>query len=246
MADMNVLIAVGTSAAYFYSVAATFAPQIFPPGMAEVYYDTAAVIIALILLGRLLEARAKGQTSEAIRKLMGLRAKTARVVRDGQEVDIPVEEVRVGDVVVVRPGEKVPVDGRIIEGYSTLDESMVTGESMPVDKGVGDEVIGATINKTGAFKFEATKVGRDTVLSQIIKLVEEAQGSKAPIQRLADQIAGIFVPVVVGIAVLTFVVHLGASAGLYLRVGQLCSRVDYRLPLRFGAGYAHSYHGRHG
>jgi len=205
-ADMNVLIAVGTSAAYFYSVAATFAPQIFPAGMAEVYYDTAAVIIALILLGRLLEARAKGQTSEAIRKLMGLRAKTARVVRDSQEVDIPVEEVRVGDVVVVRPGEKVPVDGRIIEGHSTLDESMVTGESMPVDKGVNDEVIGATINKTGAFKFEATKVGRDTVLSQIIKLVEEAQGSKAPIQRLADQIAGIFVPVVVAIAVLTFVV----------------------------------------
>jgi len=205
-ADMNVLIAVGTSAAYFYSVAATFVPRIFPAGLAEVYYDTAAVIIALILLGRLLEARAKGQTSEAIRKLMGLRAKTARVVRDGQEMDIPVEEVRVGDVVIVRPGEKVPVDGRIVEGYSTIDESMVTGESMPVDKAVGDEVIGATINKTGAFKFEAIKVGKDTVLSQIIKLVEEAQGSKAPIQRLADQIAGIFVPVVIGIAVLTFVV----------------------------------------
>ena len=203
-ADMNVLIAVGTSAAFFYSMAATFVPQIFPEGLAEVYYDTAAVIIALILLGRLLEARAKGQTSEAIRKLMGLRAKTARVVRQGQEVDIPVEEVRVGDVVIVRPGEKVPVDGNIIEGYSTLDESMVTGESMPVDKTVNDEVIGATINRTGAFKFEATKVGKDTVLSQIIKLVEEAQGSKAPIQRLADQIAGIFVPVVIGIAVLTF------------------------------------------
>ncbi len=205
-ADMNVLIAVGTSAAYFYSVAATFVPHIFPEGLAEVYYDTAAVIIALILLGRLLEARAKGQTSEAIRKLMGLRAKTARVVRDGQEMDIPVEEVQVGDVVIVRPGEKVPVDGRIIEGYSTIDESMVTGESMPVDKTVDDGVIGATINRTGAFKFEATKVGKDTVLSQIIKLVEEAQGSKAPIQRLADQIAGIFVPVVIGIAVLTFAV----------------------------------------
>jgi Cu+-exporting ATPase len=204
-ADMNVLIAVGTSAAYFYSVAVTFVPQVFPQGMAEVYYDTAALIVTLILLGRLLEARAKGQTSEAIRKLMGLRAKTARVVRDGEQVDIPVEEVRVGDVVLVRPGEKVPVDGRIMEGHSTLDESMVTGESMPVDKGVDDQVVGATINKTGAFKFEATKVGKDTVLSQIIKLVEEAQGSKAPIQRLADQIAGVFVPVVVGIAVLTFI-----------------------------------------
>jgi Cu+-exporting ATPase len=203
-ADMNVLIAVGTSAAYFYSVAVTFAPQIFPEGMAEVYYDTAAAIVALILLGRLLEARAKGQTSEAIRKLMGLRAKMARVVRGGEEVDIPVEEVRVGDVVIVRPGEKVPVDGRILQGYSALDESMVTGESMPVDKGAGQEVIGATINKTGTFKFEATKVGKDTVLSQIIKLVEEAQGSKAPIQRLADQIASVFVPVVVGIAALTF------------------------------------------
>ncbi|MCL7452422.1 MAG: heavy metal translocating P-type ATPase [Anaerolineae bacterium] len=205
-ADMNVLIAVGTSAAYLYSVAVTFVPQVFPEGMAEVYYDTAAVIIALILLGRLLEARAKGQTSEAIRKLMGLRAKTARVVRDDEEVDLPVEEVRVGDVVIVRPGEKVPVDGRILEGHSTLDESMVTGESMPVDKGAGDPVVGATINRTGAFKFEATNVGKDTVLSQIIKLVEEAQGSKAPIQRLADQIAGVFVPVVVGIAVLTFIV----------------------------------------
>jgi Cu+-exporting ATPase len=169
-------------------------------------FIVAAVLGFLALLGRLLEARAKGQTSEAIRKLMGLRAKTARVVRDGQEVDIPVEEVRVGDVVLVRPGEKVPVDGCILEGHSTLDESMVTGESMPVDKSVGDAVVGATINKTGAFKFEATKVGKDTVLSQIIRLVEEAQGSKAPIQRLADQIAGVFVLVVVGIAALTFVV----------------------------------------
>jgi len=204
--DMNTLIAVGTSAAYLYSVAATFLPQLFPTGLAEIYYDTSAIIIALILLGRFLEARAKGQTSEAIRKLMGLRARTARVIRDGQELHVPVEEVVVGDVVLVRPGEKVPVDGVIIEGHSTLDESMVTGESIPVDKKVGDEVIGATINRTGAFKFQATKVGKDTVLSQIIKLVEEAQGSKAPIQRLADKVTSVFVPVVIGVAVVTAVV----------------------------------------
>jgi len=204
--DMNTLIAVGTSAAYLYSAAATFLPQLFPGGMAEIYYDTSAIIIALILLGRFLEALAKGQTSEAIRKLMGLQAKTARVIRDGQEQDIPVEAVVVEDIVLVRPGEKVPVDGVIIEGHSTLDESMVTGESIPVDKKVGDEVIGATINRTGAFKFQATKVGKDTVLSQIVKLVEEAQGSKAPIQRLADKVTSVFVPIVIGIAVVTALV----------------------------------------
>ena len=206
--DMNTLIAVGTSAAFLYSVAATFLPQAFPAGMAEIYYDTSSIIIALILLGRFLEARAKGQTSEAIRKLMGLQAKTARVVRDGQEVDIPVEQVAVEDIVLVRPGEKVPVDGILLEGHSTIDESMVTGESMPVDKKQGDEVIGATINKTGAFKFQATRVGKDTALAQIIKLVEDAQGSKAPIQRLADQVTSVFVPIVIGIAVLTFAVWM--------------------------------------
>lgn len=203
-ANMDTLIAVGTSAAYIYSVVTTFLPTFFPQGLAEVYYDTAVTIIALILLGRWLEARAKGQTSEAIKKLMGLQAKTARVVRDGQEVDIPVEEVRVGDIVLVRPGEKIPVDGVVIEGRSSVDQSMITGESLPVAKDEGDEVIGATLNKVGAFKFRATKVGKDTALAQIIKLVEEAQGSKAPIQRLADQIAGVFVPAVITIALATF------------------------------------------
>ncbi len=197
-ANMDVLVAMGTTAAYLLSVATTF----FIPG--DVYYETGAVIITLIILGRFLEARAKGRTSEAIRKLISLQARTARVVRDGEEVDIPVEDVQKGDLVIVRPGEKIPVDGIIKEGYSTVDESMLTGESIPVDKGVGDEVIGATINKYGTFKFEATKVGSETALSQIIKIVEEAQGSKAPIQRLADVISGYFVPAVVVIAVLTF------------------------------------------
>jgi Cu+-exporting ATPase len=214
-ADMNTLIAVGTSAAFLYSLAVTLFPDFFlSKGIPlEVYYDTAAVIVTLIILGRYLEAKAKGETSEAIRKLMGLQAKTARVVRDGEEIDIPVEEVRIGDVVVVRPGEKIPVDGVIIEGASAIDESMLTGESMPVEKSTGDEVIGATINKTGSFKFEAKKVGRDTVLAQIIKLVEEAQGSKAPIQRLADKIAGVFVPIVIAIASLAalFWYYAGSS-----------------------------------
>jgi Cu+-exporting ATPase len=206
-ADMNTLIAVGTSAAYLYSVLATFFPSLFAAKglMAEVYFDTAGAIIVLILLGRLLEARAKGQTSEAIKKLIGLQAKTARVVRDGLETDIPVEDVAKGDLVIVRPGEKIPVDGILKEGRSSVDESMITGESIPVEKNPGDQVIGATINKTGSFKFEATKVGRDTMLAQIIKMVEEAQGSKPPIARLADMIASYFVPAVIGIAVFTFI-----------------------------------------
>jgi len=199
-ANMDTLIAIGTSAAYFYSLWNTF----FQPG-GHVYYETAAIIITLIILGRLLEARAKGQASEAIKKLMKLQAKTARVIRNNQERDIPIEQVEKGDIVIVRPGEKIPVDGIIIQGVSTLDESMVTGESMPVDKKSGDEVIGATINKTGSFRFKATKIGKETMLAQIIKLVEEAQGSKAPIQRLADVISGYFVPIVIGIAILTFI-----------------------------------------
>ncbi|MBW2107764.1 MAG: heavy metal translocating P-type ATPase [Deltaproteobacteria bacterium] len=208
--DMNTLIAVGTSAAYLYSVLATFFPWIFAAKglFPDVYYDTAGAIVVLILLGRLLEARAKGQTSEAIKKLIGLQPKTATVVRDGREIEIPVEDLQIGDTVLVRPGEKIPVDGVILEGHSAVDESMVTGESIPVEKSQDDEVIGATINKTGTFKLKATKVGKDTVLAQIIRMVQDAQGSKPPIARLADVIAGYFVPAVIGIALLTFGVWL--------------------------------------
>ena len=197
-ANMDVLIAMGTSAAYFYSLYNVLI------GVHEYYFEASAVIITLILLGNTFEAVAKGKTSEAIKKLMGLQPKTAKVVRDGIEMDIPIEQLVIGDIIVVKPGEKVPVDGIIVEGNSSLDESMITGESIPVDKTIDDEVIGATINKFGSFKFKATKIGKDTVLSQIIKLVEDAQGSKAPIQRLADKISGIFVPVVVVIALVTF------------------------------------------
>ena len=217
-ADMNTLIAVGTGTAYLYSVAATLAPGFFAPavtphhadggharGMAPVYFEAAGVIIALILLGRMLESRAKGRTGEAIRRLIGLQAKTARVVRDGAEADVPVEEVVPGDLVVVRPGEKVPVDGRVVDGSSAVDESMLTGESLPVEKRPGDEVFGATLNKTGSFRFTATKVGRDTALQQIVKLVQDAQGSKAPIARLADVISSVFTPVVICIAIASFV-----------------------------------------
>ena len=208
--DMNTLIAVGTSAAYVYSTVVTFFPGVFRAYGLElgVYYDTAAMIITLILLGKLLEAIAKGHTSEAIKRLMGLRVKTARIIREGVELDIPVEEVRQGDWVVVCPGEKIPVDGIVREGNSAVDESMLTGESIPVEKSPGERVMGATINKTGSFKFEATKVGKETVLAQVIKLVEEAQGSKAPIQRLADRVASVFVPTVILIALATFAVWL--------------------------------------
>jgi Cu+-exporting ATPase len=206
-ANMNTLVAVGTSAAYLYSAVATLAPQLFA-GRADVYFDTSALIITLILLGRLLEARAKGRTNEAIKKLAGLQAKTARVVRGGEEVDIPVEDVAAGDVVVVRPGEKIPVDGRVVSGESAVDEAMITGESIPVTKRPGDEVIGATMNASGSFRFRATKVGEHTALSQIIRMVEEAQGSKAPIQRLADKISGVFVPIVMALATATFLVWL--------------------------------------
>ena len=200
-ANMDVLIAMGTSAAYFYSL-----PIVLGLIPGHVYFETAAVIITLVKLGKFLEARARGQTSEAIRKLMGLRAKTARVVRDGQEMDIPAEDVLVGDLVIVRPGEKIPVDGVVNDGHSAVDESMLTGESLPVEKGPGDAVIGATLNKLGLLKFEATKVGKETALAQIIRLVEEAQASKAPIQKLVDKVSSIFVPVVVLIAAVTFLV----------------------------------------
>jgi P-type Cu+ transporter len=207
-ANMNTLVVMGTSAAYLYSAVAALAPQLFAAGRADVYFDTSALIITLILLGRLLEARAKGRTNEAIKKLAGLQPKTARVVRGGEEVDVPFEEVKIGDIVVVRPGEKIPVDGWVLSGESAVDESMITGESIPVTKREGDEVIGATMNMSGSFCFEATKVGEDTALHQIMRMVEEAQGSKAPIQRLADRISAVFVPAVMGVAAITFLVWL--------------------------------------
>ncbi|MBT9394892.1 heavy metal translocating P-type ATPase [Hymenobacter sp. NST-14] len=207
-ANMDTLIAVGTGAAFLYSLAATVVPGWFTRQglMPEVYYDTTATIIALILLGKLLELRAKTRTSAAIKALMGLQAKTARVVRpDGQEVDVPIGQVQLNDIVLVRPGEKVATDGLIEEGHSAVDEAMLTGESLPVEKRAGDQVFGATLNKTGSFRFRVTKIGADTLLSQIVKLVEDAQGSRAPIQRLADKVSAVFVPTVVVIAILTFV-----------------------------------------
>ena len=207
-ANMDTLVAIGTTVAYFYSVFVTVLPDVvknigiepFP------YFDVATIIIGLILLGRYLEAKAKAGTSEAIKKLIGLQAKTARVFRDGREIDIPISEVVIGDIIRVRPGEKIPVDGVIVDGESSIDESMVTGESMPTDKAKGDTVVGATMNKTGSFSFKAAKVGADTMLAQIIKLVQEAQGSKAPIQRLADLVSSYFVPIVLMLAIATFVV----------------------------------------
>ncbi len=207
-ADMNTLIAVGTSAAYLYSVIATFFPGFFRNIGVNVYYDTAAIIITLIILGRLLEAIAKGHTSDAIKKLIGLQPRTANVIRNNKEIEIDIEDVQVNDILVVRPGEKIPVDGIIVKGETSVDESMITGESMPVEKRESDTVIGSTINKNGLIRVKATKVGKDTTLAQIIRLVEEAQASKAPIQRLADKIAGIFVPVVVLIAIFSFIIWL--------------------------------------
>ena len=221
-ANMHTLIALGTSVAYGYSVAVVLIDALSPEILSDhgidaaVYFDTAAIIIALILLGRFLEARARGRTSEAIRRLMGLGANTARVVREGREVDVPVDEVALGDLILVRPGEKVPVDGEVTEGSSSVDESMLTGESMPVDKHPGQLVYGSTLNLDGAFRFTATKVGKDTVLARIIRLVEEAQGSKAPIQRLADRVAAYFVPTVMAVALAAFLfwLFLGPSPEL--------------------------------
>jgi Cu+-exporting ATPase len=205
-ANMDVLVALGTSAAYFYSLYLTIQSIGTSHHMVDMYYETSAILITLILLGKLFEALAKGRTSEAIKTLMGLQAKTALVIRDNQEITIPIEEVVVGDVMVVKPGEKVPVDGEVIEGRSAVDESMLTGESIPVEKEAGTQVFGATVNRNGVLKIRATKVGKETALAQIIKVVEEAQGSKAPIQRVADKISGIFVPIVVGIAIVVFLI----------------------------------------
>ncbi len=250
--DMNTLVAVGTSVAYFYSVAVTFLPSVFERATgagfeAEVYYETAVIIIGLLLLGRYLETRAKGQTSQAMKKLMGLQAKTARVVRAGVELDVPVDDVLVDDVVLVRPGEKVPVDGVVLDGRSSIDESMLTGESIPVEKGPGDLVIGATVNRTGAFRFTATKVGKDTALAQIIRLVEEAQGSKAPIQRLADRVASVFVPAVFAIAAVTFVVWLvfGPEPSFTLAMLTAVAVLIIACPVRPRPGDADGHHGRH-
>ena len=206
-ANMDVLVALGTSAAYFYSLYLSIEwMNAGGIGEAELYFEASAVIITLILLGKLFEVRAKGKTSQAIQKLLDLQAKTARVVRNGMEQEIPVEEVLEDDIIIVRPGEKIPVDGKIMEGQSAIDESMLTGESIPIDKVPGDAVIGATINKNGALQINATKVGKDTALAQIVKVVEDAQGSKAEIQRLADKISGVFVPIVVLIALVTFLI----------------------------------------
>ena len=217
-ANMNTLVALGTGTAYVYSIFVTVFPHVLmAQGLSpDVYYEAAVVIIALLLLGRYLENRARGQTSDAIRQLMGLQPNTARVIRQGNECDLPIEAVVVGDIVVVRPGEKVPVDGEVVAGTSTVDESMVTGESMPVQKRDGDAVIGATINKTGSFRFRAGRVGKDTMLAQIVQLVQAAQGSKAPIQKLADQVTGLFVPVVIAISITTFLLWFNLTGNTTL------------------------------
>jgi Cu+-exporting ATPase len=217
-ATMDTLIALGTIAAFSYSITVTLNPNFFiSQGLQpEVYYEVSVVVITLILLGKFFENRAKGETSDAIRKLMGLQPKTARVIRDGQEYDISIEDVQIGDVVLVRPGEKIPVDGEAIAGNSTVDESMVTGESIPIEKKIGDRVIGATMNKTGSLQVKASHVGKDTVLAQIVQLVQQAQGSKAPIQRLADKVTGWFVPVVISIAIATFLIWFNVMGNLTL------------------------------
>ena len=234
-ANMDVLVAMGSSVAYFYSVAVLIAKTLGSNGLGEhVYFETSAVIITLIVLGKLLEVRAKGRTSEAIKKLIGLQPKTARVERGGVERDILIAEVVAGDVVVVRPGEKIPVDGLVLDGRSSVDESMITGESLPIVKQVGDELIGATINKQGLLKFEATKVGKETALAQIIRLVEQAQGSRAPIQRVVDQVSAYFVPAVIGLAALVFVIWLLSGAGFVPALIRLTAVLVIACPCAMG------------
>ena len=235
-ADMNTLISLGTNIAFFYSLWVTISPSYFTAqGLsAAVYYEASATIVTLTLLGRWLENRAKGATSTAIRALMGLQAKTARVVRESVEIDIPIAEVALADIVIVRPGEKIPVDGEIVSGYSTVDESMLTGESFPVTKQVGDEVVGATLNKMGSFQFRATKIGKDTALAQIVKLVQQAQNSKAPIQKLADSITGWFVPAIMAIAITTFVVWFLTTGNFTLSIVAMVSVLIIACPCALG------------
>jgi P-type Cu+ transporter len=235
-ADMNTLISLGTNIAFFYSLWVTIDPSYFTAqGLsAAVYYEASAMIVTLTLLGRWLENRAKGATSTAMRALMGLQAKTARVIRDGGEIDIPIAEVALADIVVVRPGEKIPVDGEVVSGYSTIDESMLTGESFPVTKQVGDEVVGATLNKMGSFQFRATKIGKDTALAQIVKLVQQAQNSKAPIQKLADSITSWFVPVIISIAITTFVVWFLITGNFTLSIVAMVSVLIIACPCALG------------
>jgi P-type Cu+ transporter len=235
-ADMNTLISLGTNIAFFYSLWITINPNYFTAqGLsAAVYYEASAMIITLTLLGRWLENRAKGATSSAITALMGLQAKTARVVRDGGEIDIPIDRVAIADIVIVRPGEKIPVDGEVVSGYSTVDESMLTGESFPVAKQVGDEVVGATLNKMGSFQFRATKIGKDTALAQIVKLVQQAQNSKAPIQKLADNITSWFVPAIIAIAITTFVIWFLITGNFTLSIVAMVSVLIIACPCALG------------
>ena len=234
-ANMDVLVAMGSSVAYLYSVAVLIALTIGSSALGmHVYFETSAIIITLIVLGKLFEARAKGQTSAAIKKLIGLQAKTACVVRDGQEIDLPIEEVVRGDIVIVRPGEKIPVDGEVVDGQSSVDESMISGESMPSTKAVGDAVIGATLNKQGMLRIVATRVGKETALAQIVKLVEQAQGSKAPIQRVVDQVAAWFVPAVIGLALITFVIWFAAGAGFVPALLRLIAVLVIACPCAMG------------
>ena len=234
--NMDSLIAIGTGAAYFYSVVTTFAPRVLAARGVEaaLYYDTTAMIVTLVLFGKLLEARAKGKASSAIRKLLELQPPTARLVVGNEERDVPLEQVAVGDIVAVRPGDKVPLDGVIRTGRSTLDESLLTGESLPVDKAPGDMVTGGTVNQTGAFQFEVTRVGQDTALAQIVKLVQDAQGSKAPVQRLVDKIAGVFVPIVIAIAVVTFAVWLVYGPSLPFALGNAIAVLIIACPCALG------------
>ncbi len=251
--NMFTLIATGVGAAYIYSVVAVVAPGIFPSsfrlhGEVGLYFEAASVITVLVLLGQMLEAKARSRTGQAIQALLGLAAKTAHRVRDGLEQDVPVDEVQKGDVLRVRPGEKIPIDGVIIEGRSNVDESMISGEPMPVAKGEHDSVAGATVNQTGTFLMRVEKVGSETLLAQIVQMVAEAQRSRAPIQKLADNVAGYFVPTVIGIAVITFVVWAvwGPAPAMALRAGQCGVGADYCLPVRAGSGDAHVHHGWRG